>query len=494
VKAPPYTVDVEIEQLNAAGDGVAYDGRRHLIVPFTIPGERVRVTPGPPRGDTTVAWLDAVLRPSPHRIAPYCPHFGPLALRVRREAAEARGAEAGPTAEPDAGPCGGCTWQHIAYPEQLRLKTELVTRLVRDAVPDAPEAQPMLAGAPADYPWGYRHKVHFVFGTSGRAGRRDSTLVMGHYVRGSRRILPVRECPVHDERGNDLAFKFRTAFARANVAAAPQEGRRPALKSLAIRVGLGTTEIMATLVLTREADKTLRAATRRVLDAPGAPSSFHVNLHPDDDGFVFGEETRRVSGPERMRENVGGASFLISPTAFFQTNIHAAETLVRLVVEAVPSQVRVLDLYAGAGLFAIPLARAGHEVVAVEENRNAVADGEASARLNRLPARQCQFIARRVEQALGMPAARPPFDVVVLDPPRDGCSPEVIDRVFGDVAPNTAIYISCNPEALARDLAQIVRHRYHIRSMQPVDMFPHTAHVETIVVLARDLRHPPWSP
>src|SRR5215208_4672837 len=138
------TVDTEIEHLNPAGDGVAYDGRRQLIVPFTIPGERVRVTPGPPRGDTTFARLDVVLRPSPHRIAPYCPHFGPLSLRLRRDPADARGAEAAPNAEPDAGPCGGCAWQHIAYPEQLRLKTELVTRLVRDAVPDAPEARPML--------------------------------------------------------------------------------------------------------------------------------------------------------------------------------------------------------------------------------------------------------------------------------------------------------------------------------------------------------------
>jgi 23S rRNA (uracil1939-C5)-methyltransferase len=257
------------------------------------------------------------------------------------------------------------------------------------------------------------------------------------------------------------------------------------LKSIAVRVGHGTPEVMATLVLTSEADTALRTASRRVLDDAGAPTSFHVNLHPDSDAFIFGRDTRKVAGPERMREKVADASFLVSPTAFFQTNIHAAEILVRLVLEAVPRGARVLDLYAGAGLFAIPLARAGHQVVAVEENRIAVADGEASARLNRIADGACRFVARRVEQALDTPAVRPPFDVVVLDPPRDGCSADVIDRVFGDGSPNTAIYVSCNPEALARDLAGIVRHGYTAASIQPVDMFPHTAHIESVVVLKR---------
>jgi 23S rRNA (uracil1939-C5)-methyltransferase len=201
----------------------------------------------------------------------------------------------------------------------------------------------------------------------------------------------------------------------------------------------------------------------------------------------------------RMREEVAGVSFVISPTAFFQTNVHAAETLVGLVLAAVPERARILDLYAGAGLFALPLARAGHEVVAVEENRAAVADGEASRRFNRIPDERCRFVARRVEQAVTAPA-RPPgvrrdrrnpgaaqheFDAVVLDPPREGCSETVIDGVFGGLMPPGVVYISCNPEALARDLAAASDHGYRIRSLQPVDMFPHTAHVETVAVLTR---------
>ena len=168
------------------------------------------------------------------------------------------------------------------------------------------------------------------------------------------------------------------------------------LKSIAVRASGSTDETMATLVVTSDTDKRLRTATRQALTASWAPSSFHVNVHPRGDPFIFGPETRRITGTERLREDVSGAAFLISPTAFFQTNVKAAEILVRLVLEAVPADATVLDLYAGAGLFALPLARRGHHVVAVEANPAAVADGEASLRLNRIPAERCRFIAKPV--------------------------------------------------------------------------------------------------
>jgi 23S rRNA (uracil1939-C5)-methyltransferase len=183
-----------------------------------------------------------------------------------------------------------------------------------------------------------------------------------------------------------------------------------------------------------------------------------------------------------MREQVAGASFLMSPPAFFQTNVRAAEILVGLVLGAVPEHSHVVDLYAGCGLFAIPLALAGHEVVAVEENRLAVADGEAALRLNGVARNRCRFVARRVETAI---ASIRRADAVVLDPPRDGCATSVLQQIFGRLRPARAVYVSCNPEALAVDLGTICAAGYRMRSMQPIDMFPHTAHVETVVVFER---------
>jgi 23S rRNA (uracil1939-C5)-methyltransferase len=138
-------------------------------------------------------------------------------------------------------------------------------------------------------------------------------------------------------------------------------------------------------------------------------------------------------------------------------------------------------LYAGAGLFALPLAAAGHRVFAVEENRTAVDDGEASRRLNRIDEARCRFVAQPVDVALRRMNGA---DVIVVDPPREGLTPVVLEELRR-LAPAVLVYVSCNPEALARDLAVLVRDGMQVRSIQPVDMFPHTAHVETVVTLSR---------
>jgi 23S rRNA (uracil1939-C5)-methyltransferase len=382
------------------------------------------------------------------------------------------------------GACGGCSQQDVPYDQQLRAKTDTVTRLIRAVLPDAPAARPMLC-ASTDNPWGQRQKAHFVFESG----------VMGHYARGSRRLLEVVECPVHDPRANELAFKFQHAFRRLDD---------PSLKGIVVRSALGTNEIGATLVFDREPGKRMRVATKTALARAQGLTSLHINIHPRDDGFIFGRETRKITGSERVRETIAGTSFLVSPTSFFQTNVAAAEILVRLVLDGVGNPEsqspnpkgdipklktqRILDLYAGAGLFAIPLATAGHTVVAVEENRAAVADGEANLRLNRVPAERCRFIAASVERALRQSLIkdqRSPIATVVLDPPREGLSATVIEAVFGGIRPARALYVSCDPDARARDLSRIAPLGYVVDSLQPVDMFPHTAHIETVVVLSR---------
>jgi 23S rRNA (uracil1939-C5)-methyltransferase len=253
---------------------------------------------------------------------------------------------------------------------------------------------------------------------------------------------------------------------------------------------------MATIVVGDDREKALRDAARRVLRdaarrvlrdaAPDAPTSLHVNLHSRDNALVFGPQTRHIAGPARLRENLAGASFLVSPTAFFQTNVRAAGVLVEQVLAAVPAGARVLDLYAGAGLFALPLALRGHQVVAVEENRAAVADGDASLRLSRVPAGRCRFVNRRVETAARVIAQLLPSpDVVLLDPPREGCTRHVLDGVVARSGAALVIYVSCSPESLARDLGHLTAAGYGIGVMQPVDMFPHTPHIETMVTLRR---------
>lgn len=400
--------------------------------------------------------LHAILVPSPHRVAPACRHHG----------------RAG--SPPAAGWCGGCQWQHIAYPHQLRLKAELVDRLVRGAVADAPASGPTLPGARPDAPWGFRQKVHFLLGESGPP--RRSHPVLGHYAAGSRRIVPITECPVHAPRGNELAFAFLDHLSGA--ALSPRTRR--VLRGLAVRVAPHTGESMVTLVASEDGDRALRAVTRRFIAAT-APTSTHLNLHDRDDGYVFGAHTRTLDGSAHITERIAGIDFSIAPTAFFQTNVGAADALVRLVVDVAGPPTTVADLYAGGGLFALPLARAGHTVVAVETHPDAVAAGIRAALTNGVPRTRCRFVESTVEQALGTIAAT---DVVILDPPREGCTRTVLQGVLQRVRPRLVLYVSCQPESLARDLG-VLRAGYRIRQVQPVDMFPHTPHVETVVVLER---------
>ena len=378
--------------------------------------------------------------------------------------------------------CGGCGWQHVPYDEQLRIKAETLRSLVRAALgANCPPVRPVMPGTST--PWGYRHKVHFVFA----AGPRGRGLVMGHYRKGSRDVVPVEECPVHAEAGNRLAFAVRDALRKADVEGVTPDLSHGVARHLVIRVAGPAPERLATLVVTENA-RALRPAVRDILAGPLAPTGLHLNIHDRPSSLLFGTSTKRLAGAERVREDIAGLGYLVSPTAFFQTNPAAAEVMVRLVLEHTRDSDRILDLYAGAGLFALALAKRGASVTAVEENLEAVADGEASRRLNRVSEASCRFVRRRVEDVAAGASRRLVLaspDTVVLDPPRQGCEPLVLDWIVRALRPAGIVYISCNPEALVRDLKTLVGGNYGISLIQPVDMFPHTPHIESVAVLRK---------
>jgi 23S rRNA (uracil1939-C5)-methyltransferase len=347
-------------------------------------------------------------------------------------------------------------------------------------------------GAPADgahAPFGFRDKVHFVC----TPGDHGSGIALGHYAAGGGSIVRVEECPVHADEGNRIAWLAREACEEAGVPAATPDGARGLLRHVVVRVARASGQSLVTLVATNARDPRLRRAVARLSAAAGAPDGIHVNQLEGPSRWLFGPQTRRAHGRALVREDVAGVSFLIGPTAFFQTNVRAAEVLVRLVLQAIPVEADVLDLYAGAGLFALPLARRGHRVTALEEHPGAVEAARVSLRLNRLADTACRFVRTRVEE--GLPRVPQPragrVRAVVLDPPRAGCSPRTLVGLVRHVRPDVIVYVSCEPGALARDLALVLGHgrreglEYAMDPVQPVDMFPHTPHVEAVAVLRR---------
>jgi 23S rRNA (uracil1939-C5)-methyltransferase len=380
------------------------------------------------------------------------------------------------------GPCGGCDWQNLVYAEQLsRKRTRLEDLLHRSLGSRAPAVQPAI-GMRVDetgWPWRFRHKASFVFGL-GTDGR---TPIIGHFAAESAEVVAITECPVHADRANRLAFALHEHLARAQVSPAGPS-LRGLLRHLIVRTTRDGREVGAMLVVTRN-DKSLRRPVKAFLDTAEAPDGFYLNIHDRPGPHMIGRETVRLAGRSHVKETVNGFSYLLSPTTFFQTNVDAADVIVRLVLEAIPETTaqRVLDLYAGSGLFTVPLAARGHLVTAVEENRQAMEDADANLRLNRVGTDNVRLNPSRVEDALLRLGDA--FDVVILDPPRQGCTPEVIQRVFGTSKLRRAVYVSCNPEALAAELPLILDAGFTVDRVQPVDMFPHTTHIETVVTFSR---------
>ncbi len=388
------------------------------------------------------------------------------------------------------GACGGCGWQHLAYEDQLAAKRRQLESRLRSALGDlVPTVLPVLdadgrSGTAVQAPWGFRHKVHFVCAP----GRAEAPLTLGHFATGGQSVVPVTECPVHAEAGNRTAFGLLETCRRLGVPGATPDGRSGLLRHIVVRVGRATGEQLVTLVVTDARDPRVSRLTAALADAAQPPDGLHVNVLRGRSSYLFGPETRKIRGHSWLREQVAGLSFLVGPTAFFQTNVSAAETLVRLVLDAVPAGGdHVLDLYAGTGLFALPLARRGHRVLGIEEYPAAVESGRRSQRLNAIDGRDCRLVCSRAED---LPAVR--AQAVVLDPPRRGCAERVLRKLAREVQPEVLVYVSCDPESLARDLRTwfgcLPRRGpgYRIATVQPLDMFPHTPHLETVVTLHRE--------
>jgi 23S rRNA (uracil1939-C5)-methyltransferase len=361
------------------------------------------------------------------------------------------------------GVCGGCSLPAVPYATQLTMKQGRLQALLGVAVP------PVLPSPRADR---FRHKVTFVFG-SDESGRR---IVMGHYAPGGRTMVPVEECPVHSDRGNQLAFTLRDQLTRARV---PPD----VLRHVLVRTTESGRQAVMMLVVSRN-DRSLRKPIRAFLELAGAPDGFFVNVNDRPGPFMLGKETVRIAGRTHAREDALGAAYLISPSAFFQTNIAATRGLLELVRAGVGDASRVLDLYSGSGLFTIPLALDGAFVTAVEENPQANDDAALNLRLNRVPEGRVRLIRARAEDALPRLLRERP-EAVVIDPPRQGCAAQVLPAILQDLAPPRVVYVSCNPEVLAADLGVIRHAGYRIGRLQPIDMFPHTDHIETVVVAAR---------
>lgn len=321
------------------------------------------------------------------------------------------------------GECGGCQLQHMSYPAQLAWKTTRVAAALTLVGLDAALVLPTLGCEP---PWGYRNQMRFSVNREGRAGLT---------ARHSHRVLPLTHCPIAHPRIN-------TALAALAEETLPQP-------QVLLRYADATGQMLLQPAPSRETRERLAAA--------------QVDLRESD-----------------MDEMLGSAMFRIRPSSFFQTNTRQAEHMMALVRAALPGgpEVTLVDAYCGVGVFARLLAPQAGRVLAIEESASAIRD----ARWNLREWPQVEIVQAKVEEAL--PQLQEHLDGLVIDPPRAGCQRPVLDALVARRVPRV-VCVSCNPDTLARDLAYLCQRSaaYRVVSVQPLDMFPQTAHIEAIAVL-----------
>ena len=329
------------------------------------------------------------------------------------------------------GTCGGCQLQHMRYEEQLRWKHDTVAHLLQEVGHFTDP--PLLATVPCDDPWHYRNHMRFSVNRLGQPGLT---------ARGSHRVLPLEQCPIAQPHIN-----------QALSILSQHENARP---QVLVRCGVGNQQLM--------------------LQPAPAPE---IAQQLSEAGLEVHTET--------MEEVLGGETFRIRPSSFFQTNTAQAEKMARMVLDGILSseadearQQTIVDAYCGVGTFALLLARHVHKVIAIEESPSAIKDAQWNLR----DVENVEIIKGKVEAMLPGLAAQ--IDGFVIDPPRAGCQADVLQALIEHPVARI-VYVSCEPSTLARDLDILchVHPAYQLRSIQPLDMFPQTAHIESIAVLER---------
>ena len=463
------TVELDIAGLTTEAEGVGRVEGYTLFVAGALPGDRVRARVTQIGKSYGRAVLLDIVRPSPDRRAAPCPLH-------------------------DA--CGGCQLQHWSYGAQLRWKRQHVIdnlkRIGRLRVANGFQGETAQPDSAADHPpvivhptmgmadpWRYRNKAQVPIGP-GAGG-----LAGGFFEPGTHRIVDLNACLIQHGENEELIRAVKAAARSLGLSAYNRKTGRGLLRHVVVRHARATGQRMVVLVTNGRDIPHAAELVGLIRERVPGVTSICQNVNTARTPVVFGEETRVLWGEEVIYDEIGGIRFAISPRSFFQVNTEQTETLYRKAAQyaGLTGEETVIDVYCGIGTISLFLARLARKVYGVEIVPEAVEDARRNALLNGM--RNVEFTAGRAEEVLPRwQAAGLRADVLVVDPPRKGCDPAVL-RAMLDMRPRRIVYVSCNPSTLARDLRVLEDGGYRAVEVQPVDMFPHTTHVECCVLLVR---------
>lgn len=436
--------EIHIERLGTSGEGVGRYENFTVFVPHALAGERVLARIEEVKKTYARGHMTEILTESADRVQPRCEIYSD---------------------------CGGCQLQHLSYEAQLAAKRRQVidamTHIAK--LPHVPVKETLGTVSP----WNYRNKMQFPVGI------HQGHIVVGCFAQGSHRIIDTEDCHIQREGNNELANAVRDIVAQLRIPIYNEDTHRGVLRHIVGRVGKDD-ELMAVIVTAakelprkKEFIRMLRARLPRLV-------SIQQNIQTYRNNVIMGRDTMLLWGKPTIRDTLGKLSFHISPRSFFQVNTAQAEVLYEQALQYADlhGTETVIDTYCGTGTITLFLAQKARKVYGIEIVRPAILDAQKNARDNGI--KNAEFIvgdATKVMPSLYKQGVRP--DVVVVDPPRAGCTPTVL-KTFADMTPRRIVYVSCNPATLARDLAVMKDLGYAAQEIQPVDLFPQTSHIECV--------------
>ena len=449
-----------IEGLAFGGRGLAKIDGLTVFVHQAAPGDRVHARIVKKRRSYAEARIVTIEDPSPHRVTAPCPYSGY---------------------------CGGCTWQFLDYATQLAYKQRHVREALEHIgmIHDVP-VHPTLAAGPT---FAYRNKMEFscadrrwLMPEEMARGDLDAGFALGLHVPGTyHKVLDTAACLLQPDLGNRLLGEVRGYIKDSGLPVYGLRSHEGFWRFLTLRHSVAIDRWMVNIITAAEDRGAVQPLADGLMERYPAVVGVVNNITARRSGVAVGEVEIPLAGAAFLRDRIGPFDFQISANSFFQTNTRGATRLYATVKEycELSGRETVVDLYSGTGTIAICLSDGAAEVVGIEIVPAAVADARDNCRLNGVD--NCRFILGDIGDCLGQVGVAP--DVVVIDPPRTGMHKDVVAQVLG-MAPPRLVYVSCNPATLARDLG-LLRDRYRVVEVQPVDMFPHTYHIEAVAKLIR---------
>jgi 23S rRNA (uracil1939-C5)-methyltransferase len=471
-------LDLTIDRVAFGGQGIARVDGLVIFVKGAVPGDRVNALIYRKKRAYAEAKMQELLDPSPDRIQAPCRYFGI---------------------------CGGCQWQHVKYERQLEYK--------RGHVEEALSHIGSLSGVkvhdpiPSEKRFAYRNKMEFSFSdrpwlphpppplcplplgegetkelrTPSR-GDFASQLALGLHVPGTfDKIIDMEACLLQQERGNEILREVKHFAGKSGLPPYGLKSHEGFWRFLTLRHSAYLDEWMVNLVTSEMRTEVVLPLAQRLTALFPNVKTVVNNITARKASIAVGEEEVILFGAGTIQDRIGPSSFQISANSFFQTNSLGADRLYGKVVEYAELKGRetVLDLYSGTGTIPIFLASSSKRVIGMEIAESAVLDARRNCQENGIE--NCEFILGDIRENLSLLKIQP--EVIIIDPPRAGMHQDVLSRVL-EIGAERIVYVSCNPATLARDLG-LMQKQYHISEIQPVDMFPHTYHVESVAKLIK---------